>query len=425
MIGPQAPETPENREIIVDQMVPYRSQRILQDLLNEMSAAPLELPFDNERMTFIADFSLALMRGAKGYSEIQALAYWMRRTSIVRLKRDFETLSSENLHLLPRGIAFHIPPANVDTIFVYSLVLSLLAGNKNIVRLSSRMTVGALLIIDILSRVLDRHPLLAKGLFMISYPHDDSITGLISDVADIRVIWGGDETIRAIRKSPLSVHATELAFADRFSMAAVNHSAYVRLNDGQRNMLAERFYNDTFWFDQLGCSSPRLVIWAGSPDSMEEQLDFYRRVNAVTDTKNYVIETSSVISKLASGLSSAIRGPIHRIHRISNNVTVVEAKEFPDIRGDFCGGGLFFHLNVTSLGEISSYISRKDQTLSTFGFDLEELTQFVHDLRGRGLDRIVPFGSALDFNRYWDGNDLLQSFTRRVVVKSDGSFGVQ
>ena len=37
-------------------------------------------------------------------------------------------------------IAFHVTPANVDTLFVYSWVLSLLVGNANIVRLSSRST---------------------------------------------------------------------------------------------------------------------------------------------------------------------------------------------------------------------------------------------------------------------------------------------
>ena len=36
---------------------------------------------------------------------------------------------------------------------------------------------------------------------------------------------------------------------------------------------------------------------------------------------------------------------------------------------------------------------------------------------GPGLDRLVPFGQALTFNRYWDGYDLLQEFTRRVYLE--------
>ena len=40
--------------------------------------------------------------------------------------------------MFPRGLVFHVPPANVDTIFVYSWALSALAGNPNVVRISSR-----------------------------------------------------------------------------------------------------------------------------------------------------------------------------------------------------------------------------------------------------------------------------------------------
>jgi len=31
---------------------------------------------------------------------------------------------------------------------------------------------------------------------------------------------------------------------------------------------------------------------------------------------------------------------------------------------------------------------------------------------------MVPFGQALTFNRYWDGHDLLQSFSRRVFIEA-------
>jgi len=37
-------------------------------------------------------------------------------------------------------------------------------------------------------------------------------------------------------------------------------------------------------------------------------------------------------------------------------------------------------------------------------------------LNGRALDRIVPIGQALQFGRFWDGNDLLQAFCRQVFI---------
>jgi hypothetical protein len=37
-------------------------------------------------------------------------------------------------------------------------------------------------------------------------------------------------------------------------------------------------------------------------------------------------------------------------------------------------------------------------------------------LGGRGVDRIVPFGSALTFGAIWDGYDLPREFTRLTTL---------
>ena len=50
--------------------------------------------------------------------------------------------------VFPRGNVFHLPPANVDTIFVYSWAISALAGNHNVVRISSRSAGAAEVILE-------------------------------------------------------------------------------------------------------------------------------------------------------------------------------------------------------------------------------------------------------------------------------------
>ncbi len=58
--------------------------------------------------------------------------------------------------VFPRGNVFHVPPANVDTIFVYSWALSALAGNHNVVRISERSAAAAETILDALNGTLPR-----------------------------------------------------------------------------------------------------------------------------------------------------------------------------------------------------------------------------------------------------------------------------
>jgi hypothetical protein len=82
------------------------------------------------------------------------------------------------------------------------------------------------------------------------------------------------------------------------------------------------------------------------------------------------------------------------------------------------GAGLFFAAGVEDLGELTGFVTHKDQTLSTFGFDRADLDRFAGALGGRGLDRIVPFGEALAFGRFWDGHDMLADLTRTIDVRS-------
>ncbi len=81
---------------------------------------------------------------------------------------------------VPRGTVFHIPPANVDTIFMYSWVLSMLMGNRNIVRLSRRSTPQVELIIKTFNRVLESHKDVATTTSIVSYGHEEEITREIS-----------------------------------------------------------------------------------------------------------------------------------------------------------------------------------------------------------------------------------------------------
>ncbi len=88
------------------------------------------------------------------------------------------------------------------------------------------------------------------------------------------------------------------------------------------------------------------------------------------------------------------------------------------MRQEHCGGGIFFGYQIESLDEIIPFVTRRDQSLSTWGIASDELKTFAKRLNGKGLDRIIPFGQALLFDRYWDGYDLLQSFSRRINILS-------
>ena len=122
----------------------------LEDVVQTIAGAPRVQPFDGDRVAFLADFARRLSKRARGHGDMQSLAFWLRRSELSRMEESFRTLADDRSVLVPRGVAFHIPPANVGTIFVYSLALALLAGNNNIVRMSSRGLQGSALTLAVL-----------------------------------------------------------------------------------------------------------------------------------------------------------------------------------------------------------------------------------------------------------------------------------
>ncbi|MEU4423070.1 acyl-CoA reductase [Actinoplanes sp. NPDC024001] len=403
----------------VRRLLPEAADADVADLLRELTATRAEAPFRAEAMDFCADFAQRLRREARGLPEAQALAFWLRGAGIRRLAGHFAELGGDGVVLVPRGTALHIPPANVDTIFMYSWLLSTLVGNRNVVRLSDRAGEQALLIVDVLRDLFraGNHPSVQASTAVVQYGHDRQITDALSAACDLRVVWGGDATITEIRRSPLPPHATELTFPDRFSLAVFRAGSYLALDDARRDRLAQRFYNDAYAFDQLGCSSPRLVVWVGDQATAEYAgADLFDRLAEVTRERDYAVATSTAIAKLAYTRRAAIDWPVGRARSYGSRLTVLPLDRYADVRGEFCGGGVFFQFRVGSLGDLASRIDRRDQTLVQFGFEAAELTGLVRELNGRGIDRVVPVGEALTFHHIWDGHDLLQSFTRRTTI---------
>ena len=399
---------------IVTQVIPVQRPRELEALLAALGAAPVTPPFDPARQDFVADLARRLGRRSAAHPEARALAYWMRRAEVTRMRAAFFELGSETVVLQPRGTVFHIPPANVDTIFVYSWAMSTLLGNRNVVRMSSRASDQSNLILDVIREVLQDHPAVASSTAMVTYGHDDAVTAAISRAADTRVIWGGNETVSRIRAVPLPPHATELTFADRFSLAALSGPAYDALDGSGRAALAERFFNDAYFFDQMGCSSARLLVWVGP--SAEASTDFRQRLRDTARAKGYDVPASTAISKLGQAYRGMLDADATGLDNCDHMLTVLDVERFPQVRGEFCGGGFLYELAVHDLTEIVDDIRRADQTLAVFGIPPDQLRAFVHQLAGRGIDRIVPVGKALEFSRYWDGYDLFTEFTRKVTI---------
>lgn len=389
-------------------------------LVNELRERQRDLSVFDERVTdFVAELSRRLRTDptCATIPALLALAFWIRPANITRLAEAWADgrAAEPDVVAVPQGVVFHIPPSNVDTLFVYSWVLSALAGNANVVRLSPDASDNASALLAVVDSVLTQHPAIAATTAFVSYDRDERVTAELSS-ADMRVIWGGDETVGAIRAIHRAPYTSELAFPDRYSLALLRTEAVGELDEGGMSDLAHRFYNDAYWFDQLGCSSPRLIGWVGPGPVEDVQRRFRRALTAEVERHGTVVPTSAALAKVVHAADAAATGAVSRVDWSVNQVTTAQVDDLALLRRDSPGGGLFYEVVLPEAADIVDFVVRKDQTLTHFGFDRAILGSLVQSLGSRGIDRVVPVGDALTFGRWWDGVDLLAAFTRSVPV---------
>lgn len=374
-------------------------------------------PFSSEVIDFFDELSRDLFPLARTDPAFAPLAFFVRRAHLQQLAEDTRARAMKDTVQVPQGTVLHIPPTNVDTLFLYSLAITLLAGNANVIRISRNAAPATFRIVDIIVNRLTSHPRVAELITILSFDRDQALLDRLSDLCDVRMIWGGDAAIRAIRKSPLRPHAKELTFPDRVSFAAISAAAWEHADVEDRRKIVEGLYNDTFWFDQMACSSPVHLVLVAEERAIGERVG--RELShalAVHASTRYEEVEGQAINKMVDALRGLDRG-LSALHWESNTVVTLDGATLQDAVAIRPGGGFFSTQHVRALDEVVPQLERRIQTLSVFGFDKDTLRDFIGSANGAGIDRIVPIGKALDFDAVWDGKDLLMESLRYVSIE--------
>jgi len=404
----------------VEQLVPEKAEVMLDRLLAKVTSARTLPCFSEELIDFLDQLSQRLFSDteAQEFPELQALAFYIRRSSVMQLITDKQ--NSEGTAIVPAGIAFHLVPANIDAMFIYSWLFSALAGNINVIRVSkSRRSEQTTLICKHLNKIASESSSdVQNTICVLSYDHDDEITQQISEIADLRVIWGGDETVAKIKKIPGAARTRDIVFPDRYSLSLVNATEYLETSLNKKNELAYQFFNDSYWYDQAACSSPRQVIFFGSQSNTSEaRFEFFEHLNKELVRRSFQFDAGSALAKMTDLYDCVIDLPVQEAFVPSNELAVLKLKNQMSLPEKHASRGTFYVCEFEALSEVIPLLSRRVQTASYFGFDHAQLKVLVKAANGRGIDRLVPIGQSLNFDRHWDGLDLLNEFTRVVSIR--------
>ena len=381
------------------------------EIAADLPSIPAKSPFDDSIISFLNDVSREIMKDprSRAFSDVVTFGFWIRKGSVQKLKERF---NKEGLHL-GKGVAFHIAPSNVPVNFAYSLVSGLLTGNANVVRVPSKDFPQVVILTDAFNRVLNERPDMKPYVLCVRYGRDKDINDLFSSIADVRVVWGGNQTIAELRKSELPPRSGEIAFADRYSLAVIDADSYLDIDN--KSKMAEDFYNDTFFSDQNACTSPRIIVWTG--DKVEEAKKVFWEEEHKFAEKKYNFQAIQAVNKLTKAYLVAVAEPGVKVEDHEDNLIVrVKVPKITDFLMDYRdNSGYFYEYACKDILDLAPLCNDKRcQTIAYIGDSNVVLPLIQAGVKG--IDRVVPMGKTMDFDLIWDGYDLPSLLTRTIVI---------
>lgn len=384
-------------------------------VIKKMPDLPVGVPFEEGRIDFLNQVSRELLsdREAREYSDVVTFAFWIRKANMERERKEF---LSQNRLCMGRGVVFHIAPSNVAVNYAYSFAVGFVLGNGGIVRLPSKEFTQVEIINRAIWKVLEKeeYERWRNYIVFLKYERNQEINDYFSSICDMRVIWGGDSTVREIRKSELPARAGEITFANRYSMCVIDAEEYMRVGD--KNRLARDFYNDTYLTDQNACTSPRLVCWLGKKETVEDAKElFWERLWNVVSEK-YVFQPVQYVDKLVNCCMAAVAAEGIRVVKMKDNrIMRVEVEKSDPVIQEYRGdSGTFYECEILDVMELAPICNEKMQTVVMVG-DRERMVPLV--MSGvKGIDRVVEVGKSMEFGFVWDGEDLRERLTREIIV---------
>lgn len=357
-------------------------------------------PFSADLLKELTQLGAFLMRFGREFPNIVAAGYWLRKSNLLTIKSQYPTQQ-----LKATGCVFHIAPGNVDTLFFYSMMVSVLCGNQTILRLSNKLTTDSQVLLDLINQFFckssDKH-LISSLITVLQYEHNDLISSKISSVSTARVIWGSNKTIKHLSQFPLYKSTNNICFPDRYSVAIIQINTEAQIKPAVENLLC-----DIQPYFQQACSSPKVVYWLNTKTWIQEK--FWRLLSNQLNEKE-TLDTSDLMAQLlylqrlplllntSMIQNTCLFKKYDPLHLIELEFITLDSVKY------HCGLWVLLSVQINRLNDVKLFDHCQSVTLSGI-----EPTQCQHWQKNtqQPMKRIIPAGQALTFSHKWDGVDLV------------------
>ena len=325
------------------------------------------------------------------------------------LEQFVECGERKSLRVLPRGLVCHWIAGNVPLLGMFSWALSALLGNTNAIRLSSRQADTMTPLLEVLAETTAAGRQMADETLVCSFPRDlEAAHKALSDAADVRIAWGGQESIESVRRLPCRWDCDDIVMGPRVSVAVVDPALATPAN-------VSRLATDVVFFDQAACSSPQVIFVRGTPGeapfeqflaelsrAMGEQTARFPR-HSLDFGETYRIE-------LDRARALMVGGAILRDDSTRWTIAILD-RVHPQLA---CTNCFVQVVPCVDWQPVWDFLPENIQTIVTL-LPASEFGQFTEQVARRGACRFPIPGTGNHFDVPWDGIPLVSRLTRWVL----------
>ena len=382
------------------------------------------LPFgiyETDIINFLSELSseiLLLAKSKKRYRIFSYYALWSRKSNLLRLKK----LRVDIEQRFGRGFAFHIAPSNVATNILFTMAFGLISGCPSIIRISSKNINEINEILKLIDYLLEREKFkrIKNYISIISYERDDEINKKLSEISDLRIIWGGDETINYFKGFLTKPKSIDIVYPNRSALAIISKKWLIESSEEEKKSIAKAFSNDISLFSQRACSSPKQLVIYGKEDKFNKY-QYHNLLNSFLNQCNTYISKLTELEefnalnnfKTACEMSAEIEKDELTI-KFSNLFGIYTSANTKNINDLKYENTCFFIREIPKFSEITNFLKKDNQTIVEIGLTIQEKKSLLNIVGPLGTDRIVKAGTALNMNIFWDGYDIVGFMSRLI-----------
>jgi hypothetical protein len=399
--------------------------------LNGRRAEVAKIPVDS-LVALFADFSARLIRDPRTRSleGCMFLSAWLGSDNLRRILElnlngnpayldGFVPHGRNYLAAKPQGLVAMWMAGNVATLPMFSIIPALLAKNVCLVKLAYPDPEGTDRLLAVLAEsqveeVRGADLLEAAAVVWFDYRNRE-LNARMSLAADVKIIWGGAEAIKAITALPRREHCSEIVFGPKYSIGIIDRNI-IQSDAKKLDDAVAGFVRDIAVFDQRACSAPQTIfVERNSRLSLREVGELFARQLAKLPPKSGLdpYTTMQIINARAAWAMDEEKDVIASADGANWTVCLdrdVNLKQAVQSR-------TIFLTEVESLQEVLPLLSPKVQTVGMAFGNQDDIIKFSEAAFNGGVFRCVRPGLMNNYESPWDGKLLINQLVRWVTLK--------